>query len=103
MPLGVPLWAGVILGAFIGWASESLTRLALQGLFLKKASFLRPLARWLSVGFYLAKQATLWLLVYWVLSSQHLSLLGFAGGILAYQLYRLSLMIFWPNTYVGQR
>ena len=100
---GWPLWAGLVLGALIGWTSEWSTRLALRGLLGSKASFLRPLARWLTFIFFLAKQGVLWLLVYLVLSSLHLSLVGFAAGILAYQLYRLTLMIFWPRAYLGQR
>ncbi len=100
---GLPLWAGLVLGALIGWFNEWSTRLALQGLLGSKASFLQPLARWLTLFFFLAKQGLLWLLVYLVLSLLHLSLVGFAAGILAYQLYRLTLMIFWPGIYLGQR
>jgi hypothetical protein len=101
--LGLPLCAGVILGLFLGWASEWSTRLALRGLFLSKVSFLWPSARWLTLGFYVTKQAGLGLLVYLILSSLHFSLVGFAAGILAYQLYRIALMIFWPGVYLGQR
>jgi hypothetical protein len=100
---GWPLCAGVIVGGFLGWASEWSTRLALRGLFLSKVSFLWPSALWLTLGFYVTKQAGLGLLVYLILWSLHLSLIGFAAGILAYQLYRVALMIFWPRVYLGQR
>jgi hypothetical protein len=101
--LGLPLFAGVVLGAVVGWVSEWSTRLALQGVLSHQAAFLGSTMRWVALGFYLAKQAILWLLVYGILSWLHFSLLGFAAGILAYQLYRIALMIFWPWVYLGQR
>jgi hypothetical protein len=103
LSLGLPLWAGVVLGVVVGWVSEWSTRLALQGVLSHRAAFLGSMMRWMALGFYLAKQAVLWLLVYVILSRLHFELLGFAAGILAYQLYRIVLMIFWPEVYLGQR
>jgi hypothetical protein len=103
LALGLPLCAGALVGVFLGWASEWSTRLALRGIFLSKSAFLWPSARLLTLGFYVTKQAVLGGLVYLILWSLHLSLMGFAAGILAYQLYRVALMIFWPSVYLGQR
>ncbi len=103
LSLGLPLWAGLVSGALMGCVSEWTTRLALRGLLLKKVSFLWPSSRWLALGFYVTKQVVLWLLAYLALSRLGVSLVGFVAGILAYQLYRLALMIFWPAAYLGQR
>ena len=101
--MGPPLWTGVFLGAMVGLVNERLTRLCLEGALLNRLASWRFAIRWLTVGFYATKFGLLWVLVYLLLSRLHLSLLGFALGILAYQLYRFALMIFWPRIYLGQR
>ena len=97
---------GLALGLLVGLVNEKVTQLCLGQLlrreFLALAA-LRPIIRLLVIGFYVLKYGILWLGLYGLFVTFDLSLLGFAAGILAYQVYRVSMMIFWPRTYMSQR
>lgn len=89
--------AGLMFGVLLGFANDRLTRLCFDRFLRRELVEVRSLVQWITIGFYVAKYAVLCLTAYAVLARLHLSPLGFALGILAYQLYRLARLI------LGQR
>ena len=97
---------GLVLGLLVGLVNEKVTQLCLGQLLRREfvaVVALRPIILMLVIGFYVLKYGILGLGLYGLFVTFDLSLLGFAVGILAYQVYRVSMMIFWPRTYISQR
>ena len=97
---------GLALGILVGLVNEKATQLCLGQLLRREflgVAALRHLIPMLVVGFYVLKYGTLGLGLYVLFDTFDLSLVWFAAGILAYQVYRVSMMIFRPRTYIAQR
>ena len=97
---------GLAVGLLVGLANEKVTYLCLWQLLRREflmAAALRRIVPLLVIGFYVLKYGILWLGLYGLFRTFELSLLGFAVGILAYQVYRVSMMVFWPRAYTDQR
>jgi len=73
----------------MGCGSERVTRRWLSRLLKPEMARWLPFAKVLVCGLFLVKNAALWVVMYLLFSRAHLNLLGFAVGILAYQMYRL--------------
>ena len=97
---------GLVLGLLAGLVNEKVTQLCLGQLLRREflaVAALRSLIPMLVVGFYVLKYGTLGLGIYVVFVTFDISLVGFAVGILAYQVYRVSMMIFRSRTYIAQQ
>jgi len=97
------LGIGLIFGILFGFANDWLTRLCLERVLRKELAVVGSLVQWVTIGFLVAKYAALVLTAYAALSRLHLSPLGFALGVLAYQLYRLARLILWPRVNIDRR
>jgi hypothetical protein len=84
---------GIVLGLLVGFANERVTSLWLSRLLKREMTAVLPFIKLFVWGLYLAKHAVLWVGMYVLFSRAHLSLLGFAVGILTYQLYRLAWLL----------
>jgi hypothetical protein len=94
---------GLVLGVCVSFINETLTRLYLNRVLQQKWSAFRTVALLLVVGFYLLKYTVLGLGLYGLFVTLHLNLAGFALGVLLYQVYRVSRMIFASRTYSSQQ
>ena len=97
---------GLVLGLLVGLVNEKATQLCLGQLLRREfltVAALRPIILMLVVGFYVLKYGILGLGLYGLFLTFDLSLLGFAVGILAYQVHRVSMMIFRSRIYISQR
>ena len=97
---------GLALGLLVALVNEKATQLCL-GRLLRRELLAVTALRWiilmLVIGFYVLKYCVLGLALYKLFVAVDLSVLWFAVGILAYQVYRVSMMIFRPRTYIAQR
>ena len=84
---------GIALGLLVGFVNEQVTYLWLSRLLRREMAVLLPFVKMLIWGSYLLKHVVLWVGMYVLFSRVHLNLLGFATGILAYQLCRIAWMI----------
>jgi hypothetical protein len=97
---------GLALGLLVGLANEKVTQLCLARLLRREllaVAALRWIVLMLVIGLYVLKYCVLGLGLYKLFVAVDFSLLWFGVGILAYQVYRVSMMIFRPRTYIAQR
>jgi hypothetical protein len=97
---------GLAVGLLVGFGNEKATQLWLGRLL--RHDFLcivlpLPVVPLIIGGFYVIKYAMLWLCLSWLFVAYDLSLLGFAVGILAYQLSRVIIMLLKPCMYMNWR
>ncbi|GEM_PF-5293669 len=80
---------GIALGVLVGFGNERVTRLWLSRLLRREMAGLLPFIRVLVWSLFFFKHAALWITLYLLFSRAHFNLLGFAVGILLYQVCRL--------------
>ena len=101
--MAATLGAGLLLGLVVGLLNDRSTRLCLEGVLQEGGRIPYSLLAWLTLIFFLVKHTVIWSLVYLLLISFHLNLLGFAVGVLMYQTYRIAYMVSYPRLYAGRR
>lgn len=101
MLIGQKYWAGMGLGLLLVFTNDWLLSFALRWLPAKgMLGSLRRIWGWITPVLFLVKQGVFFVALYFIFRALELDLKAFVLGILAYQGYRLVLMIFMPERYL---
>jgi len=99
--MGQRYWAGLGLGLLLVFANDWFLSFTLRCVPSKGIlGSLRRVWGWITPILYLVKQGVFFVALYFIFRALDLDLRAFVLGILAYQGYRLVLMIFMPERYL---